>query len=163
MTVTLQRNEAITPITIITTYAPRKGYTATDREKHWGKADQTLQEIPKRHMAIWRTYANGQLGRNNQDKDSTHIIEPYTYRKETGKGKWTTPIQSMQRKQPHTNEHMEKTKATQTRKRTSKQKHTNRRTQKTDDRANKTKNDHMGKHKQQNKKANRLRNGKPTF
>ena len=65
---------------------PHKGYTATDRKKQWGKADQTLQEIPKRNMAIWRTDANGQLGKNNQDQNSTHIIGPYANRNETEKG-----------------------------------------------------------------------------
>jgi len=37
-------------------------------------------------MAIWRTDASGQLGRNNQDQDPTRIIGPYTYQKETEKG-----------------------------------------------------------------------------
>ena len=68
MTATLQHEQSITPITILTTYAPHKGYTSTDRKKHWGEVEQTIQEIPKRHMVIWRADANGQLGRVNQEK-----------------------------------------------------------------------------------------------
>ena len=71
MTVTLQSNKAITPITILTTYAPRKGYTATERKQHRGKVEETIQQIPEGHMLIWNTDANGQLGRGNQE-NKTH-------------------------------------------------------------------------------------------
>jgi len=37
-------------------------------------------------MTIWRTDANGQLGKNNQDQNSTHIIGPYANHNEKEKG-----------------------------------------------------------------------------
>jgi len=85
MIVTLQHEKALTPITILTTYAPHKGYPAQDRKQHWGQVEQTIQQIPKSHMAIWCTGSNGQLGENTQEK-GTNIVGPYTYSKETEKG-----------------------------------------------------------------------------
>ena len=86
MTVTLQSDNATTPITILTTYAPHKGYTATERKQHWDKVEDTIQLIPKRHMLIWNTDANGQLGRTNQEQQHAHIIGPYANGGETEKG-----------------------------------------------------------------------------
>jgi len=86
MKITLQDDESLTPITILTTYAPRKGCTSIERKRHWGKVEETLQQIPKSHMLIWRTDANGQLGGNNPEPQYTHIIGPYTNIKETEKG-----------------------------------------------------------------------------
>ena len=37
-------------------------------------------------MQIWRTDANGQLGKQNQDPQYSHIIGPYSNSKETEKG-----------------------------------------------------------------------------
>lgn len=86
MTVTLQHEDALTPIRIITSYAPHKGYNATERKKHWGKLEQTILEVPKSHMQIWCTDANGQLGRNKIDKKYNHIVGPFAYNKETETG-----------------------------------------------------------------------------
>jgi len=86
MTVTLSHKNALTPITILTTYAPHKGYSAQERKKHWDQVDNTIQQIPKRHMTIWCTDSNGQLGKDNQDNKNKHIIGPYTNAKETEKG-----------------------------------------------------------------------------
>jgi len=86
MTVTLQSDKATTPITILTTYAPHKGYTATDRKQHWDKVENAIQQIPKSHMLIWNTDANGELGKQNQEQQHANIIGPYTHRKETEKG-----------------------------------------------------------------------------
>ena len=85
MTVTLQHEDALTPITIITSYAPHKGYNSTERKKHWGKLEQTILEVPKRHMQIWCTDANGQLSGNKPDPLYKHIVGPYTKTKETEK------------------------------------------------------------------------------
>ena len=57
-----------------------------ERTTRWGKVEQTVENIPQRHMAIWRTDANGQLGRNNRDPIYKRIIGPYTHRAETVKG-----------------------------------------------------------------------------
>ena len=86
MTVTLSHKNALTPITILTTYAPHKGYSAQEREKQRGQVDNAIQQIPKRHMTIWRTDSNGQLGKDDQDNKNKHIIGPYTNAKETEKG-----------------------------------------------------------------------------
>jgi len=77
---------AITPIKILTTYAPHKGYAARERKQHWNQVEHTIKQIPKIHMTIWRTDSRGQLGNNNQDASNKHIIGPYTYSKETEKG-----------------------------------------------------------------------------
>jgi len=95
MNVTTQRKEAITHITILTKYAPHKGYTATERKTHWGEVEQTIANIPKIHMTIWCTDANGQLGRKNQDPNSKHIIGPYTPWRNR-KRKWAKTIPRMQ-------------------------------------------------------------------
>jgi len=86
MTVTLQDNKSLTPITILTTYAPNKGYTATERKQHWGKVEETIQQIPKSHMLIWRTDANGQLSERKPDPQYKHIVGPYTNTNETETG-----------------------------------------------------------------------------
>ena len=86
MTVTLSHKNALTPITILTTYAPHKGYSAQEREKQRGQVDNAIQQIPKRHMTIWRTDSNGQLGKDDQDNKNKHIIGPYTNAEETEKG-----------------------------------------------------------------------------
>jgi len=86
MTTTLRESKALTQITILTTYTPRKGYTATERKQHWEKVEETIQKIPKSHMLIWRTDANGQLIGNQQDTLYKHILGPYTNAKETEKG-----------------------------------------------------------------------------
>jgi len=65
-TVALQSEKATTPITILTTYAPHKGYSAKERKQHWDNVEETIQLIPKSHMLIWNTDANGQLGRQNK-------------------------------------------------------------------------------------------------
>jgi len=57
-----------------------------NEKKHWGQVENTIQQIPKSHMAIWCTDSNGQLGRNNRDSKNKHIIGPYAYAKETEKG-----------------------------------------------------------------------------
>ena len=73
MTVTLQSEKATTPITILTTYAPHKGYSAKERKQHWGIVEETIQLIPKIHMLIWNTDANGKLGRKTKKKkNNTH-------------------------------------------------------------------------------------------
>jgi len=86
MTVTLQHEDALTPVTIITSYAPHKGHTATERKQHWDKLEQTILEVPKSHMQIWRSDANGQLVRGKLDKKYNHIVGPFTYNKETETG-----------------------------------------------------------------------------
>ena len=86
MTVTLQDSKALTPITILTTYAPHKGYTATERKQHRDKVDETIQQIPKSHTPIWRTDANGQLSDRKPGPQYKHIVGPYTNIKETEKG-----------------------------------------------------------------------------
>ena len=86
MTVTLSQENALTTITILPTYDPHKGYSAQERKKHWGQVDNTIQQIPKRHMTTWCTDSNGQLGRKNQGDKNKHIIGPYANAKETEKG-----------------------------------------------------------------------------
>ena len=49
-------------ITILTTYAPHKGYKREIRNNHWSQVEQTFANIPKTHLCIWRADANVQLG-----------------------------------------------------------------------------------------------------
>ena len=67
-TATIQREKAIKAITLLTTYAPHKGYTAKERKQHFDQVGQAIQQIPKSHMAIWCTDSNGQLGRTTMAK-----------------------------------------------------------------------------------------------
>ena len=56
-----------------------------DRKKQWEEANEILNKTCKRHMVIWRTDANGELGseyaEGNADKDNAqmakNILGPY--------------------------------------------------------------------------------------
>ena len=60
--VTLGRKYSKMPIRILSTYAPRNGRKDEDRRHHWDGANATLDKTCKRHMVMWRTESNGQLG-----------------------------------------------------------------------------------------------------
>ena len=87
-TIALQDDEALTPLTILTAYDPHKGYTSLERKQQWGKVEQIIRQIPKCHMLIWCTDANGQLGRINQDPRYTHIIGRAVRKIKKQKRKW---------------------------------------------------------------------------
>ena len=45
--ITLQSTESHTPITIINTYAPHTGRSQKEKQEHWQKARETIQQTPK--------------------------------------------------------------------------------------------------------------------
>ena len=91
--VTLGGRNSNMPIQIITTYAPNNGRTEEYRIQHWGEVKEILNMTCKRHMIIWRTDANGQIGWGEEGgavkKCHIHIIGPYARAKKTGKGHGT--------------------------------------------------------------------------
>ena len=62
--VTLGHQNSNMPIQIITAYAPHNGHAEEDRRHPWEDVKETLDKTCKRHMIIWRTAANGQIGRD---------------------------------------------------------------------------------------------------
>ena len=77
------------PIQIISTYAPHNGHAEEDRGQHWEEVKEILNQTCKRHMIIWCTDANGQLGRDKKkvkrhnENDARSKIGPYTRAKKT--------------------------------------------------------------------------------
>ena len=69
--VTLGRENSKRPIQILTTYAPHNGRAEEDRNQHWGEVKEILNKTCKRHMVIWRTDENGQIGRDEEEGGST--------------------------------------------------------------------------------------------
>ena len=65
--VTLDHQNSNMPIQIITSYAPHNGHTEEDRRQHWREVKEILNKTCKRHMIIWRTDANGQIGRDEEE------------------------------------------------------------------------------------------------
>ena len=62
-----------------------------NRRQHWGEVKAILNKTCKRRMIIWRTDANGQIGRDeaggsHNEKATRNIIGPYTRAKKTEKG-----------------------------------------------------------------------------
>ena len=85
--VTLDHKETHTPITLLVTYAPRKGYANQEKRKHWDEVGQVIETIPKKHTTIWGADANGQLSRDpTRPEQYNKIIGPYTYGKKLEKG-----------------------------------------------------------------------------
>ena len=54
---------------ILSTYAPRNGRKAEDRRQRLIDVKEILNKTCKRHMIIWRTDANGQLGRDGEEDE----------------------------------------------------------------------------------------------
>jgi len=77
--ITLDREDAKTPVTILATYAPHQGYNNHEKSNHWEKVYASLETIPKHHLTIWGADANGQLGREIAHPEKYNkIIGPYT-------------------------------------------------------------------------------------
>ena len=64
--ITLKSNRSSIPITIISSYAPHKGYKNETRNPQWAKLEQTIEDIPQIHLCIWGADANGQIGNRNK-------------------------------------------------------------------------------------------------
>jgi len=48
---------------------------------------ETIQQIPQKHLTIWRADTNGQIGKIAAEEEKTRrIIGPYTKQKEAEKG-----------------------------------------------------------------------------
>jgi len=76
-----------TPLSIVVTYAPHQGYTEQERQERWGKVQQTIGQIPKRHMSLWGADTNGELGRD-ADRPEKYLksIGPLTIHDKPEKG-----------------------------------------------------------------------------
>ena len=62
--------------------------TAKKKKEHWGKLQETIDQIPKRHMAIGLADANGQVGphetqQENMPKSSDHTNTQPKWNQET--------------------------------------------------------------------------------
>ena len=79
-------DKASIPITIITSYAPRKGYKHDIRYKHWQELDQTIAETPQNHLCIWRADASGQIGNRKTSPELTKIVSMNTMAENAEKG-----------------------------------------------------------------------------
>ena len=102
------------PVQIITTYAPHNGHTDGDRRQQWEEIKAILNKTCKRHMIIWRTAANGQIGRDGEEEKTQinatcNIIGPYT-RAKNRKSKRHIPNKYMPKTQHDTNGNMEEAK-----------------------------------------------------
>ena len=53
-------------ISLIITYAPRKGYTREIRTQNWELAAKTLETAPGNQVRTWREDGNGQIGNRNR-------------------------------------------------------------------------------------------------
>ena len=84
--IVLKSQKYTIPITILSIYAPRKGYKQETRTQRWIQVDQILNAVPKTHLCIWRTDANGQLGNRNRDApEHAKIIGMNTTANKTGR------------------------------------------------------------------------------
>ena len=87
MAVALNLLKTITPVAIINSYAPHKGYSNQERDRRWKRFEQIIEQIPKTHMAIWRTDENGQLGKQTENKNKyRRAIGRYANKKQTEPG-----------------------------------------------------------------------------
>lgn len=87
MHLTLQSNKTHTPITILNTYAPDNSKGRKEQKEHWQKVKEVLGRISKKHIIIWRTDANEQIGKIKQsEQDTPTIIGNNTNLQEAEKG-----------------------------------------------------------------------------
>ena len=85
--ITLDHDDAHTPVTIIVTYSPHQGYTQPEKQERWKNVQNTLGKIPKHHLTTWGADANGQLGRDETHPEKYHkIIGPLTKQTRPEKG-----------------------------------------------------------------------------
>ena len=87
MTITLHSIDTHTPVTIISPYAPHKGIPKIEQKEHWEQTQETIKNIPKKHIIIRCTDANGQIGKiNTEETYPRRIIGRYTINPEAEKG-----------------------------------------------------------------------------
>ena len=95
--VTLGRAESKMPIHIISTYAPHNGHMEETRRQRWGDVGELLNKICMRHLIIWGSGANGQLGNRNHTEEEKYakkehadqrIIGPYVKASTCEQGNW---------------------------------------------------------------------------
>lgn len=85
--ITLKSQRPSIPITLITSYAPHKGYKHEIRNLHWETLEQVISEIPHNQLCIWGADANGQLGNRKKTKPELNkIIGMNTMVENTEKG-----------------------------------------------------------------------------
>ena len=115
--VTMGRGNANMPARVLITCDPHNGHKEEDRKHHWGEVKEILNKKYRRHMAIWRADANGQLGRDgaegekhNKNNAIRNIIGPYTREIKTEKGNDAhSPKENLPETQHDTNDNMEAT------------------------------------------------------
>merc|ERR1712112_406205 len=87
MGATLKARHKCIPMTILATYAPRKGYSHEARKQQWAAIQQELEEIPTTYLTIWGDDANGQLGnRKKQNPQLNKTIGMHTNMETTEEG-----------------------------------------------------------------------------
>ena len=69
------------PIHIISTYAPHNGHTEETKRRHWEGVQELIKKTCKKHLIIWGTDANGQLGNRNREEEE----EKYAKRGQIGR------------------------------------------------------------------------------
>ena len=74
---TLHSKQSHTPLNMVCAFALHSGKREIEQKQHWAEVRGKLKEIPNRHMIIWRTDANGQLGRQEHTEHGRcRIIGP---------------------------------------------------------------------------------------
>ena len=75
------------PLTILATYAPRKGYSKQEQTEHWKQIQDILDTIPEKHMILWCADTIGQLGEIKENGETnTKIIGPNRIQDKAEKG-----------------------------------------------------------------------------
>ena len=69
MEIRLKTGNLIKSLSIINTYAPHKGYKQETIENYWNTTRAYLSLIPKNLTKIWGTDNNGQIARNEDNKN----------------------------------------------------------------------------------------------
>jgi len=99
MQVTLHSPKSRTPLTILCTYAPQSGKKKTEQKAHWEQVQNTINEIPNKHILICCADTNGQLGQHtNEENGSVKIVGPYAKAKQTEKGNGQSFLQTCQQR-----------------------------------------------------------------
>ena len=67
--VTLGHAKSKMPIRIISTYAPHIRHTEEEKRQQWEDVKELLYKTCGRHLVIWGSDANGQLGNRNREEE----------------------------------------------------------------------------------------------
>ena len=75
--VTLGRENSEMPIQLLITYAPNNGHTGEHRLQKCGEVKEIMNKECKRRVITWRTDANGQIGRGEEEGKSATKKTPH--------------------------------------------------------------------------------------